>query len=184
MSQGFSQLIWTQIADGAASTSTSEATIATSTTLPGSGTGSVADGSLASFWYPGKTIEVIATGIVTTASSSQGNLTLTLRLNSTSGASLGASAAIALAASQTNITWALQGWIVCRTIGSSGTLLFTGTVAVSTAATTNVVTPIPASAPATATIDTTANNQIVLDATLGSASDSITVKQWLGKALN
>lgn len=184
MALGFTNLQWSQAASSGAVTGTAEAAIGTSTTIPGSGSGSVADGSGASFWTVGKTLNLWAAGKITTAASSQGNVTFTFRLDTTGGTSIAATAATALGASQTNITWVLEAMLTCETIGTSGGILLIGSINFSTALTTNVVVQIPASAPATATIDTTANHQILLDATLGSASDSITLMQYCGIALN
>jgi len=172
------------IVDGGSIAGTSEGVLVTSPTYAGSGASTMGTGG---FWYPSRAIRVLLRGVLTTASSSQGNLTLNWRLDSTSGASLGAGAALALAASQTNLSWEFEGHIVCRTVGTSGTLLGMGrllanSAAYSTAA--NEVALIPASAPATATIDTTANHTIVITVTLGSASDSMTVKQAFFEVLN
>jgi hypothetical protein len=182
--QAFTSLLWNQITDGSAVVGTAEAAIATSPSIAGSGAGTVADGSLSSFWFPGKAIRIWVAFRLTTAGSAEGNITFTFRLDTTGGTSIAASAAVALAASQSNITGVLEGILVCRSIGAAGSIMFVGTAQLSTAETTNVVMQIPASAPATAAIDTTAAHQILLDVTLGSASDSITVQQFLGYALN
>lgn len=146
------------------------------------------------FGFAGKMLKLTAFGKITTAGSSQGNLTLTARYGTTTGGtSLGASAATALAASKTNITWSLEVYVACRsqeTTGSStgsviafGKFLFDGAGAVFTTAA-QMPLLIPASAAAATTIDTTVAGGIVVGATLGSASDTMSTQLLVFEALN
>jgi hypothetical protein len=145
---------------------------------------------VANYMVVGKMLKLTAAGKVTTAASSQGNITLTLRFGTTtSGTSLAASAATALAASKTNITWRLEAYVVCRGVGSSGSLLGWGTFMYDGAGavfstTANNPLLFPASAPAATTVDTTAASGLVVGCTLGSASDSLTTQFLLVEALN
>src|SRR5258708_39259132 len=109
---------------------TTEGALSVSQTFPGSGaqvtgianqtTGPRVGGSV--FWKQGTAIEVLLRGVATTGGT-PGNLTLNWRLDSISGASLGASATITLLASQTNVCWEFRGDIVCRSVGTAGELL-------------------------------------------------------------
>src|SRR6185437_11484338 len=86
-------------------------------------------------------------GVITTPASSQGNITITPRYGtSTSGTSLGASAATALVASVTNQPWNMEILLVVRSIGNAGANSnvviageFNTTTAVIAAATSNTV---------------------------------------------
>lgn len=131
----------------------------------------------AGFLNAGKTLHLSAWGRMTTAGSTPGNLTLTGRYGTTTGGtSLGASAASALVAAQTNITWRAELDLTCYTPGTAGTAQFFGMFYVGL--TTGVLSAgspimIPASAAATTTIDTTTAQGLLLDATLGAAGDTM-----------
>lgn len=147
---------------------------------------------VANYFTVGKMVQINVAGKITTAASSPGNLTLTARYGTTTGGtSLAASAATALNTSKTNITWWSQLYVVCRATGSgtSGSLLawgnfsYDGAGAVFSTAANNPM-GIPATAPAAVGVDTTSAQGIILDATLGSASDSMTVQYLTFAALN
>lgn len=131
----------------------------------------------AGFLQPGKMLHLSAWGRMTTAGSTPGNLTLTGRYGTTTGGtSLGASAASALVAAQTNITWRAELDLTCYTPGTAGTVQFFGMFYVGL--TTGVLSAgspimVPASAPATTAIDTTTAQGLLLDATLGAAGDTM-----------
>ena len=120
-----------------------------------------------------------AYGIMTTAGASQGNITITPRYGtSTSGTSLGASAATALAASATNVPWRLEYDFDVRSIGNAGANSnvvgngwFGTTVAAITAATGNVVF---FGSTANVAVDTSIASGLFIGITLGSASDTMT----------
>lgn len=132
------------------------------------------------FWQEGRIARLYVAGKLTTAGASPGNWTTTSRWGTTTaGTSIAASAALALQVSQTNISWVVDIMYVCRTKGATGTVIAIGTVAGGTGTTLFTTGPqagIPASAPAVATIDTTTNSAVLLDTTLGSASDSQTAQ--------
>lgn len=115
----------------------------------------------------GRTLRVWVSGFVTTTTTA-GTITLNWRLNSISGNSLGASVAITPIISITKGAWIFEGRIVCRSIGSSGTLIGAGQIAfgstVVTATSPGRTWLMPdVNSDATATIDTTASagNSIV-----------------------
>jgi hypothetical protein len=148
---------------------------------------------VASYFTVGKMVRLTAWGKLTTAGASPGTVTFTVRYGTTTGGtSLGASAASpTFAVSQTNITWGLVVDVVCRATGSgtSGSLLAFGqwfTTPATFATTAGLVAGlcIPASAPAAAGVDTTSAQGIIVDATLGSASDSMTCMYLAFEALN
>lgn len=134
--------------------------------------------------FPGAAFKVTATGRVSTT----GTPTLNIGLYSggTGGVALATTGAITTTSGVTNVPWLAEFWVVCRTIGTSGTLFvagrvhgISGTVGVS-------VVPAPASAPAVATVDTTLAKTWDLTGTWGtsSASNTITVHQFLVESLN
>lgn len=110
-------------------------------------------------------------------------LTFTLMYGGTGGVTLAASSAITTGSGVTNLTWRLQAEIICRTIGTSGTVMTIGEVSGVLA---TAVALIPASAPAVATIDTTAAKTLDLCATwsASSASNTITCHSFLVEGLN
>jgi len=144
----------------------------------------------ADYFTPGKMVYLMMAGKITTAGSTPGNITLTLRYGTTTGGTqLAISAATALATSKTNISWMSESWIQCRSTGTSGSVLAFGNFmydgaggVFSTAA--NNPLMFPASANTAVTIDTTTSQGIILDTTLGSASDSMTVQFLQFAALN
>lgn len=142
------------------------------------------------FGIAGKMLKITAYGKITTASSSQGNITLTVRYGtSTGGTSIGASTATALVASGTNIPWRLEAYVVCRapsTTGASTASLFAmGKWETTTAIVASPSTIfIPGSAPAATTVDGTIAAGIVVGCTMGSASDSLTTQILAFEALN
>lgn len=126
--------------------------------------GAAGDGE-GGFWYPGKTIRMWASGLLTTIGTA-GTLTLNTRLDTISGASLGASPAITPVISITKGSWLYQCIVTCRTLGTSGALIGQGGIVFGT----TVVTAPAAGADflmpnvnpdATAAIDTTAAHTLV-----------------------
>lgn len=142
----------------------------------------------AGYLQVGKILHLTAWGRMTTAGSTPGNLTLTARYGTTTGGtSLGASAASALVASQTNITWRAELDLWCYTPGTAGTVQLFGIF--HAGLTTSVLsggTPIfiPASAPATTAIDTTTAQGLLLDATLGAAGDTMQTMGLMFESVN
>lgn len=127
----------------------------------------------------GQVWHLTAFGILTTAGASPGNITITPRFGtSTSGTSLGASAATALSVSATNVAWRLEYDLVVRTIGNAGansTVVGNGhfhtTVAAIAASVGNLV---PMTSTASVSVDTSVAAGLFIGVTMGSASDSMT----------
>ena len=159
-----------------------------SVSLAGSGASTLGSGG---FWYVQRSLRIVLYGVMTTASSTPGTWTQDWKVDTTAGGttgnSLGISAASAtLATSITNGTWYLQGHITCRAIGTSGTL-WGQAVAIPSASlmsATQVPLLMPATAPATATVDTTQNSFIKFVSTLGSASDNMNITMGFWEVLN
>lgn len=127
----------------------------------------------------GQMWHLTAWGIMSTAGSSQGNITITPRYGTSSGGvALGASAATALVASASNVAWRLEYDFDVRTIGASGTNStcagngwFGTTVAAIAASTGNVVF---FGSTASVSVDASIAAGLYIGVTLGSASDSMT----------
>lgn len=134
--------------------------------------------------FPGAVIRVTAYGRFSTT----GTPTLLLGLYSggAAGVSIANSGAITTTSGVTNVPFKAEFLVVCRAIGTSGTLFaqgtahgISGTVGVS-------VVPIPASAPAVATVDTTLAKTWDLCAQWGtsSASNTITCHLFVVEGMN
>jgi hypothetical protein len=153
----------------------------------GSGTGTQGAGG---FWYPGRSIKVTLWGVMTTAGASPGTFTGDWKVdtvaNGTTGNSLGASPASAtLAISITAGVWCWESWIVCRSVGTAGTLFGHGRWQPNTTLfSTQVELFLPNVSPATAAVDTTQNSFLKFIGTLGSASDNMNITAGFWEILN
>lgn len=130
---------------------------------------------------PGQVYRIFATGVLTSALSSPGTLTITPRWGTTSsGTSLGISAASAtLTTSKTNVPWWMECLTICRTLGTSGTMVFNGNFVCDQVG----ISALAFGGPST-TIDTTTAQGFYLGVTLGSASDSMTTRLVTVEAIN
>ena len=137
----------------------------------------------------GQIWKLSAFGIMTTAGASPGNLTITPRFGtSTSGTSLGASAATALATSGTNVPWNFQYYLVVRAIGNAGANssvvgngMFHAGVAAIAASTGNDVLM---GSTASVSVDTSVASGLFVGVTMGSASDTMTTMGVMLESLN
>lgn len=113
----------------------------------------------------GKKIRIRVFGRITTAAT-PGNGTIDVYYGTgadANGTILASSAALALTASQTNLSFMIEVYVHCRSIGSAGTLFCTGIAYFNNAVLANTLQPmlIPASAAAvSAGVDLTAANII------------------------
>lgn len=127
----------------------------------------------------GQFYHVKAWGILTTASASPGNITLTPRWGtSTGGTGLGASVATALSTSASNVAWRMEYTLAVRKVGLAGSNTkvvgngwFATTVAAIAASVGNFV---PFGSTAEISIDAHTSGGIFMGVTMGSASDSMT----------
>lgn len=137
----------------------------------------------------GQVWELTAFGIMTTAGASPGNITITPRFGtSTSGTSLGASAATALATSGSNVPWDFKYRLVVRAIGNAGANssvvgegAFSAGVAAIAASTGNTVMM---SSTASVSVDTSVAAGLFIGVTMGSASDTMTTMGVMLESLN
>lgn len=102
------------------------------------------------FSKPGRKVRIRAFGKITTAAT-PGNLTMAILFGTgadANGVSVCASAAVALTAAQTNLSWEATFYISCRSIGTTGTLFGTGWLEANPAVISSTLQPImiPASA--------------------------------------
>jgi hypothetical protein len=176
MNQGWVQALVTQQVDGTALTNTTTPTSiiaphAKITLPPG-------------FCQIGTKFRVKASGRISTAASTPGNLTLDVRFGSVIVAT---SQAMALATSQTNDTWDLEWDLTVRAIGQSTSANIMHTAKIITAGLTTSPTLIPATAPAVGTgFDSTAAQTVDFFATFSaaSASNSVQTHQYDFMSLN
>jgi hypothetical protein len=170
------------LADGAAITGTTEGIISASPNWAGSGTNTAGTGG---FWYPGKSVRFTSAGRLTTPASA-GTMTLNMRLDTITGASLGASGALAVIASQTNVSYWFEYIVTCRSVGTAGTLFGMGKFVVNPIVLASTAQPamMPATGPTTATIDTTGNHQLVWTALFTATAPTITAHLEHWEALN
>ncbi len=128
-------------------------------------------------------------GKISTAGSSQGNITITPRFGTTTGGtSLVASTATALVASASNKLWQLWMYFTVRSVGLAGANssviangVFMTDVAVIAAATGQIV---PFGTNASVSVDLSIAAGLFIGITMGSASDSITCQDVILESLN
>jgi hypothetical protein len=117
------------------------------------------------FGFVGKKIRIRLFGRITTALT-PGNGSFDIYYGSgadATGTIIASSAAVALLASQTNLSWMVEVYVHCRTLGATGTLFCTGIAHYNVAVMASTTQPqmIPASAPAASgTLDLTTANII------------------------
>jgi hypothetical protein len=141
------------------------------------------------FSYVGKAVRITMQGRITTAAT-PGNMTFNLYWGNgtdANGTVVTSSAAVALIANQTSMTWRLELMVRCRSLGATGSLMATGMFSVNPAviASTNQPVMIPASAPGAATVDLTANNVLSPQfARSGSTVETLQVHEFMYEAMN
>lgn len=139
------------------------------------------------FKFPGKKMRIRVFGRITTGAT-PGNLVLACLYGTgadANGVTLAQSAAIALTASQTNLSWEAEFYIHARALGASGTLFCTGRALFNEA----VIAPhvlIPASAPAVSSAcDLTASLVLSIQASRsGSTAETMQIHDMEVEALN
>lgn len=134
--------------------------------------------------YVGNIWKVTAWGRVGTTGTP--TLLLGVYWGGVAGTAVCTTGAITTTSGVTTVPWRLECYIICRSVGSSGTIIgqgwvhgISGTVGVS-------VVPMPASAPATVTVDTTAAKAVTIGAQWGTsnASNAIIQHGMLVEAVN
>jgi hypothetical protein len=136
------------------------------------------------FCKTGRKLRIRAFGKITTAAT-PGNFTGAILFGTgadANGTSLGATATIALTASQTNLSWEMEAYIHCRSIGATGTLFCTGRWLFNNAVVANTLQPllIPASAAVVSgSLDLTGTSIPSLQALRsGSTAETMTVQDY------
>jgi len=141
------------------------------------------------FNYVGKAVRMRLWGRITTAAT-PGNMTALLYWGTNAAANgtvIAQSAAVALTASQTNLTWEWDMLVRCRSLGATGSLIGFGMFNANVAVLGSTLQPvmIPASVPAAVTVDLTQNfflsPQFMRS---GSTAESIQVQEFTFEALN
>lgn len=129
------------------------------------------------YWWVGKMVRLYVYGRATSGAT-PGNLTLSLFYGTgadANGTSLAASAATAWSANQTNLSWYAYWDVHCTAIGTSGALFAAG-VAEFNESMIAASTFMPASAPATVTVDLTVASNILSVQALRSGSTAETMQ--------
>jgi len=141
------------------------------------------------FSYIGKAVRIRMVGRITTVAG-VGSITASLYWGSgadANGTIVATSAAVALTASQTNLTWELELYVRCRALGATGSLLAYGMLNANVAVLASTLQPvmIPASAAAPTTVDLTQNFVLSPNFAIGGTTGSTaTVHDFMYEALN
>lgn len=142
------------------------------------------------FGFPGKAIRIKMFGRITTAAT-PGNGSFDLYWGTgadANGTIIASSAALALTATQTNLSWRAEFVIRCRTTGSAGTLFGTGEAAFNVGVLASTLAPmlIPASAAAASgSVDLTAANIVSVQfKRSGSTAETMQIHEMSVEALN
>jgi hypothetical protein len=169
-------VIYTPNADGTAVTSSSETILLPDFSIP------------ASYLTVGKILKYTIMGRQSTVITTPGTITHRLRWGGVGGVSVVASGAFApdSTAAATNLTWMIEYWMQCRSVGATGTAMGFGRIEwtdYDDASAATVVANLgmrmaPTSAPATATIDTTIDK--LLSATYQSSVATASVQTHVG----
>lgn len=143
------------------------------------------------FGYVGKKVKIRLFGRITTVLT-PGNGSFDIYYGTgadANGVILASSAALALTASQTNLSWVLDLTIECRSIGATGTLFCTGEAKFNNAVLASTLQPmlIPASAPAVSAACDLTNGALIISAQFkrsGSTVETMQVHQFDFTAMN
>lgn len=127
----------------------------------------------ANFLQPGMTLRVKAAG--TFSNTGTPTLLLGVYYGGVAGTALAATSAVTTTTGATNWQWTVEYFGKVRTLGSSGTIMGFGAVDIGTSLTALTHRPIPETALANVTIDTTASKAVTLGAQWGTSSASNTL---------
>jgi hypothetical protein len=140
----------------------------------------------ANFLYTGQSLRLTAFGTYQTSATTP-TLVLGFYYGGVAGVALAASAAVTVSNTATvNWPWRLEATATVRSVGSSGTIVAQGFLDIATSLTAVTHAPIPATALATVTIDTTAAKALTVGATWGTAASTniLVCHQFLVEAMN
>jgi hypothetical protein len=127
----------------------------------------------ANFLQPGMLLRIRAAG--TFSNTGTPTLLLGVYYGAVAGTALAATSAITTTTGATNWQWTVEYVGRIRTVGSSGTIMGFGSVDLATSLTALTHRPIPETALAAVTIDTTASKALTLGAQWGTSSASNTL---------
>lgn len=162
----------TQSIKGVLTTITSSTTVANTTTETTLMTGPTLP---ANFFVAGKTVHISAYGVYDTKADPCGTLDMKVKLGSTVILDTGA---IAVSAGMRYRGWILEGYITCRTVGSSGTVMAQGTFTLAISTANGTYTDMENTA--AITIDTTASQALTVTAQWQTANASNTITNSVG----
>ena len=141
------------------------------------------------FGYLGKAVRIRLYGRITTGAT-PGNMTAQIMWGNgtdANGTIIAATAATALTASQTNLTWEWDIIVRCRLLGATGALISHGMFNANVGVLASTLQPVmmPASAPAQVTVDLT-QNYVLSPQFLrsGSTAETMQVHEFTFEALN
>jgi len=115
---GWEEVIYTPVSDGTAITSATEAIMVPDFSIP------------AGYMTPGKILKYTLAGRVSTVITTPGVITLALRWGGVGGVVLATSGGFIpdVTAASTNLTFMVEWWTQCRTVGTAGTFMTFGRV--------------------------------------------------------
>jgi hypothetical protein len=160
--------IFTQTADKSVSNTTNE------TSIVGTGVGGLT--LPANFFVAGKTIRVTMSGVYSTVAITGDTVTIKVKYGSTV---LASKATTALVTGGTNLFWASEVLVTCRTTGATGTVQVSGGVIYQVAGSATVEDELN-NGVSTTTLDTTASGLFDITVTHSAANASNTVKSLVG----
>lgn len=176
------EVLYAPIADGTAVTAAAETIMVPNYTLP------------ANYFIPGRTVRYMLFGRLSTVITTPGTITTRLRYGGVAGVALAAGGAYApdSTAASTNLTFWVEWWAVCRSAGTTGTVMCCGRqflndmddASVAAAVANTAMSVMPVSAPATATIDTTVASALSPTWTQSVATGSMTVHLAVLESMN
>lgn len=179
---GWEEVIYTPNADGTAITAAANAIILPDFSIP------------ASYMTVGKILKYTIMGRYSSAITTPGTVTHILKWGGAGGVAVVTSGAFAPdpTAAATNLTWMIEYWMQCRSVGASGSAMGFARVEWSDyddASTATIVGNLnmrmaPTSAPAVVTIDTTIDKLLSATATLSVATGSLQTHVGILEACN
>lgn len=175
--QSWEETIYAMVADGPTLTAAAEALLVPDVNIP------------AAYMYPGRILKATLFGKASNAVTTPGTLTLRTRWGGLAGVVLAASAALTQnVIVQTNKSWWWEMYLVCRTVGATGTFLTYGTAHRGNCAAAVVadMTPdlVPDSGLAAVTVDTTIAKLLSFTAQPSLSTASITAMGYKLEAMN
>lgn len=174
--QQWQEVVFTSLADSTAVTGTSEAIVVPDITLP------------ANYMYPGRILKARIAGKISNVITTPGTVTLRARWGGIGGTVLAVSDAISQnIIMQTDDSWEVEFYIVCRTAGATGSFLTSGKAVLGNivAASAGQVQLIPsASNAAVGSLDTTAATALSFTAKFSASGNSVTAQSYILESLS